>query len=87
MNSDDSDGGVLVGLWSANEDDYKDGTDPTAWSGSSAILEEFMETKKGIKYAQCWVFGGILTTGERPFLLMLSDETILWVMSVITESY
>ena len=61
---EDSDGGVLFGLWSPEEKDYADGTDPTAWSGSSAILEEFWETKRAVRYGQCWVFGGLLTTGK-----------------------
>lgn len=60
----DSDGGILVGLWSGNDKDYADGTDPTSWSGSEAILKEYMKTKKPVKYAQCWVFGGTLTTSE-----------------------
>ena len=64
MNKNDGDGGILFGNWSSNDDDYKDGTDPTAWSGSSAILEEYMRTKMPVKYAQCWVFGGTLTTGR-----------------------
>ena len=63
MNKNDGDGGILFGNWSSNDEDYKDGTDPTAWSGSSAILEEYMRTKMPVKYAQCWVFGGTLTTG------------------------
>ena len=64
MNVDDGDGGILCGLWSSEEDDYADGTDPTAWSGSSAILEEFWHSKTCVKYGQCWVFGGLLTTGQ-----------------------
>lgn len=61
-NVEDDDGGILFGLWSPDEEDYADGTDPTAWSGSSAILQEFWETKKAVRYGQCWVFGGLLTT-------------------------
>ncbi len=64
VNVDNSDGGILSGLWSPNDEDYADGTDPTAWSGSSAIIEQYLTAKKPIKYAQCWVFGGTLTTGE-----------------------
>ena len=60
---EDGDGGILYGLWSSEDKDYEDGTDPTAWSGSLAILEEFWKTKKAVSYAQCWVFGGLLTTG------------------------
>lgn len=66
VNRDNDDGGILSGLWSANDEDYADGTDPTAWSGSSAIIEEYVASKMPIKYAQCWVFGGTLTTGEAP---------------------
>lgn len=65
VNRNDNDGGILEGLWSANDDDYKDGTDPTSWSGSEAILQQFVDTKKPVKYAQCWVFGGTLTTTLR----------------------
>ena len=55
---------MLWGKWASSEDAYADGTDPTAWSGSEAILTEYMSTKQPVKYAQCWVFGGTLTTGE-----------------------
>lgn len=64
MNVNDSDGGALVGLWSGNNEDYADGTEPTSWSGSEAILQEYITTKRPVKYAQCWVFGGTLTTSK-----------------------
>ena len=54
---------MLWGKWASSEAAYADGTDPTAWSGSEAILTEYMKTKQPVKYAQCWVFGGTLTTG------------------------
>ena len=61
-NSNDADGGVLTGRWT---DAYpKDATEPWAWSGSVAILEEFMRTKKAVRYGQCWVFSGLVTTRE-----------------------
>ena len=60
VNANDNDGGILVGNWSGN---YSDGTSPLAWSGSGAILEQFWRTKKAVNYAQCWVFGGTLTSG------------------------
>ena len=60
VNANDNDGGILVGNWSGN---YSDATSPLAWSGSGAILEQFWRTKKAVKYAQCWVFGGTLTSG------------------------
>ncbi|XP_064599102.1 hemocyte protein-glutamine gamma-glutamyltransferase-like [Liolophura sinensis] len=53
------DNGVLVGNWSGV---YDDGQRPTSWSGSEAILKQYMETKEPVKYGQCWVFSGLLTT-------------------------
>eukprot|EP00918_Siedleckia_nematoides_P033728 GHVU01073272.1.p1 GENE.GHVU01073272.1~~GHVU01073272.1.p1 ORF type:complete len:769 (-),score=118.27 GHVU01073272.1:951-3257(-) len=53
------DNGVLVGNWSG---DYSGGTSPLAWSGSVAILEEYMRTKEPVKYGQCWVFSAVVTT-------------------------
>ena len=61
VNMNDRDGGILHGNWSGN---YSDGTEPSAWSGSEAILDEYMRTKQPVKYAQCWVFGGTLTTSK-----------------------
>ncbi|KAJ7377337.1 hypothetical protein OS493_029696 [Desmophyllum pertusum] len=52
-------GGVLQGRW---EETYPEGTAPWEWSGSIAILEEFWKTKKVVKYGQCWVFSGVLTS-------------------------
>uniref|UniRef100_A0A1X7UJE9 Transglutaminase-like domain-containing protein n=1 Tax=Amphimedon queenslandica TaxID=400682 RepID=A0A1X7UJE9_AMPQE len=62
VNNNDGDSGALIGLWSSNDDDYADGTSPTSWSGSEAILTQYMSDKKPVRYAQCWVFGGTLTT-------------------------
>ncbi|XP_038056774.1 protein-glutamine gamma-glutamyltransferase K-like isoform X2 [Patiria miniata] len=61
VNSPDE-GGILVGNWSGN---YEGGTEPTAWSGSASIFEEFIRTGQPVKYGQCWVFGGLLTTALR----------------------
>lgn len=55
------DNGVLVGNWSG---DYEGGTSPLEWTGSVAILEEYYRTKKPVSYGQCWVFSGLVTTGE-----------------------
>lgn len=52
--------GVLIGKWS---DSYEDGTPPTHWVGSVAILQECYRTKMPVKYGQCWVFSGVMTTG------------------------
>ena len=69
VNINDDDNGILWGNWSSDDADYADGTDPTAWSGSEAILTEYMKTKQPVKYAQCWVFGGTLTTGMIPLCM------------------
>ncbi|KAJ8031450.1 Protein-glutamine gamma-glutamyltransferase K [Holothuria leucospilota] len=52
-------GGVLEGRW---DGDYEDGARPTSWRGSVAILEQYLKTKESVKYGQCWVFSGVLTT-------------------------
>ncbi|KAJ7377352.1 hypothetical protein OS493_029711 [Desmophyllum pertusum] len=59
-NFNDKDGGVLYGRWDSNYP--KDTTPPTAWSGSVAILEQFWQKKNVVKFAQCWVFSGLVTT-------------------------
>ncbi|KAI5737093.1 hypothetical protein M8J76_009961 [Diaphorina citri] len=38
------------------------GTPPTKWVGSMKILQQFYTKKKPVKYGQCWVFSGVLTT-------------------------
>ncbi|XP_041376717.1 uncharacterized protein LOC121389177 [Gigantopelta aegis] len=59
IDSNDPNYGVLVGNWSG---DYDAGQRPGSWTGSVKILRQFMETKKPVKYGQCWVFSGVLTT-------------------------
>lgn len=59
VNSND-DNGVLIGNWSGN---YDDGTAPWSWTGSSAILEQYLSSGgKPVRYGQCWVFSGVCTT-------------------------
>lgn len=58
VNSND-DHGVLEGRW---DGDYTDGTAPSTWTGSVEILEEFLTTEREVKYGQCWVFAGVVTT-------------------------
>ncbi|XP_076809000.1 protein-glutamine gamma-glutamyltransferase E-like isoform X1 [Clavelina lepadiformis] len=54
------DKGVLYGRW---DGEYSDGVRPTTWNGSVKILKQWNETKmQPVKYGQCWVFSGILTT-------------------------
>lgn len=87
VNRNDSDGGILVGLWSSNEEDYADGTEPTAWSGSEAILQEYMKRKRPVKYAQCWVFGGTLTTSEMRLSYCIYFSISLYLLIVSGISY
>ncbi|XP_077995167.1 hemocyte protein-glutamine gamma-glutamyltransferase-like [Glandiceps talaboti] len=61
LNSEENDG-VLVGNWTG---DYTGGTSPTEWSGSEAVFEEYMSTKKPVKFGQCWVFAGLGTSAFR----------------------
>ncbi|XP_066591017.1 hemocyte protein-glutamine gamma-glutamyltransferase-like [Prorops nasuta] len=58
VNSND-DQGVVIGRWDGH---YEDGTAPAAWTGSVPILEEFLESQREVKYGQCWVFAGVVTT-------------------------
>ncbi len=55
---------VLIGKWPLEDekDPYKDGFVPWYWVGSDQILKKYMEKWEPVKYGQCWVFGGLLTT-------------------------
>ena len=60
INCNDDDG-VLYGRWDGK---YGDGKKPTSWKGSVKILKEWNDTgMTEVKYGQCWVFSGVLTTG------------------------
>ncbi|KAL4657409.1 protein-glutamine gamma-glutamyltransferase 4 [Arapaima gigas] len=61
VNAND-DQGVLVGNWSGT---YTNGTHPGEWTGSSAILQKFSQMWVPVRYGQCWVFSGVLTTVMR----------------------
>eukprot|EP01129_Flabellula_baltica_P000910 TRINITY_DN10840_c0_g1_i1.p1 TRINITY_DN10840_c0_g1~~TRINITY_DN10840_c0_g1_i1.p1 ORF type:complete len:447 (-),score=57.76 TRINITY_DN10840_c0_g1_i1:589-1929(-) len=54
--------GVLIGKWTTP---YTGGTHPTDWHNSNDILRQFRKTLSPVRYAQCWVFGAILTTVSR----------------------
>ncbi|KAF2344077.1 hypothetical protein FHG87_025167, partial [Trinorchestia longiramus] len=61
VNSND-DRGVVVGKW---DKDYEENTTkPTEWTGSIKILEDYMKRQRPVKYGQCWVFSGVVTTGK-----------------------
>ena len=55
------DNGILDGRW---EEPYDDGTDPEEWTGSAKILAQFNRSKEPVRYGQCFVFAGVLTTGN-----------------------
>ncbi|XP_063385685.1 hemocyte protein-glutamine gamma-glutamyltransferase-like [Cydia fagiglandana] len=59
VNSNDSDGGILIGNWSGK---YENGTAPFDWTGSVDIMEEYLRTKRSVAYGQCWVFACLTTT-------------------------
>ncbi|KAK9887423.1 hypothetical protein WA026_022358 [Henosepilachna vigintioctopunctata] len=58
VNSAD-DYGVIEGNWS---NEFGGGVSPTKWIGSKEILKKFYKKKKPVKFGQCWVFSGVLTT-------------------------
>jgi len=43
---------------------YDDGIPPSLWMGTEAIFTQYVKGDyKAVKYAQSWVFAGVLTTG------------------------
>lgn len=50
---------MLVGNWSNN---FSMGTPPTAWIGSTKILQQYFATQMPVCYGQCWVFAGVFNT-------------------------
>lgn len=61
VNSQD-DYGAVQGNWTT---DFGGGTPPTKWLGSMKILQQYWKSKKPVKYGQCWIFAGVLTTIAR----------------------
>ena len=60
--NDFDEGGVLSGRW---KKPYTGGKHPWAWIGSLAILKAYDTSGASVKWGQCWVFGGVLTTTLR----------------------
>ena len=61
--------GVLAGKWS---DTYPEGTtNPCSWTGSVAILQQYMNTKRYVCYGQCWAFSGVVTTRKYRMIISL----------------
>lgn len=65
INSAD-DNGAIMGNWT---EEFDGGTRPTKWVGSMEILQQYYKKRKPVKYGQCWVFSGVVTTGEYKFLI------------------
>ncbi|KAM9361601.1 transglutaminase 5, like [Symphorus nematophorus] len=62
INSED-DRGVLKGKWSG---DFKQGVNPSVWTGSGDILRQWAESGyRPVKYGQCWVFAAVMCTVMR----------------------
>ncbi|KAM6930115.1 protein-glutamine gamma-glutamyltransferase 5-like [Lycodopsis pacificus] len=62
VNSED-DLGILTGRWHGS---YKDGVNPTEWSGSADILQRWVSSNcTPVRYGQCWVFASVLCTVMR----------------------
>jgi len=59
MVNDCDDRGVLAGNWSGK---YEKGTAPTDWTGSTAIMEQYVANRGPVKYGQCWVFSAVVNT-------------------------
>nr|XP_060627493.1 protein-glutamine gamma-glutamyltransferase E-like [Anolis sagrei ordinatus] len=58
--TDTYDKGVLRGNWSTN---YSGGQSPSSWTGSAKILQKWKSSGfQPVRYGQCWVFAGVLTT-------------------------
>ncbi|XP_026205878.1 transglutaminase 5, like isoform X2 [Anabas testudineus] len=59
----EDDRGVLKGNWSS---DFKQGVNPSMWTGSGDILKQWAQTGYSpVKYGQCWVFAAVMCTVMR----------------------
>lgn len=66
LNEDDGDSGVLEGRWGNNRSVYAGGEFPWYWSGSDQIFKTYKKNGwKPVKFGQCWVYGGLLTSHLR----------------------
>ena len=57
--------------WSLGDDPaYDDGIPPSLWVGTENIFTQYVKSDyKAVKYAQSWVFAGVLTTGISPLII------------------
>lgn len=57
--------GILVGSW-PDDGKWRDGVSPYDWTNSPVIFDQYVRYgAQPVKYAQCWVFGAVLTTAMR----------------------
>lgn len=59
VNSENNEKGIVEGRWDYN---FPGGIRPTAWRGSESIFTIYLLTETPVKYGQCWVFSGLLTS-------------------------
>ncbi|CAL8399264.1 unnamed protein product [Arctogadus glacialis] len=59
INAQDNDNGVLEGNWGKT---FPAGTSPLKWTGSNAILRQYIQSGVTVRYGQCWVFAAVLNT-------------------------
>ncbi|MBN3322620.1 TGM2 glutamyltransferase, partial [Atractosteus spatula] len=59
----EDDRGVLKGNWSG---DYSSGVNPSDWTGSAEILQQWARSKfSPVRYGQCWVYAAVMCTVMR----------------------
>lgn len=56
--------------------DYSKGKSPYSWVGSAQILSHYKNTKSPVKYGQCWMASGLLTTLLRSVGIATRSVTI-----------
>ena len=54
--------GILVAKWGTN---YVGGVKPGVWKNSRQIFSQYLASEQPVKYGQCWVFSGIVTSLAR----------------------
>lgn len=61
--------GIIEGNWSSGK--YKDEEEkPILWFSSVEILQKYYKKCSPVKYGQCWVFAGLLTTSKYIFIML-----------------
>ena len=55
-------GGIIAGRWGGP---YIGGEPPSHWTGSDEILSAYLTSGRSVKYGQCWVYAGLVTTLAR----------------------